>query len=405
MNKVYVLLGVLVVLVVVAVVVNYDPSGRGRDRAPAVENQTAAKLPAIDQNRIHAIELSDAENRVRVARSGENWVLPEKFDSPAMANKVTELLQGLQGLERAERISKSAASAREKILGLEPDVAKRIKLFDENNKPIVDLWVGKIDVSGDRNLQQAGTFVRVEGQDAVYSHGKRLQHLVMPQLSMWLDSRVFVLDPKQLEESVAKAERVTIEFDDVPFTPGTPDTRPDSGPAARVRLVAEGKEPESRPDSEPAADIGPKAAPTPPQKPRVQRDWTIVEPAESALKPQAAMVEDVVRGLIYVRADDVVGSDPTLKEYGLEHPFVEVEARFADGGTRRLRVGKQAPAPTEPSRKGGTYRYAHADGVSRVFLINEFVVARLRKKPDELKGPDAPRGAPGGQPAPIELPK
>ena len=49
------------------------------------------------------------------------------------------------------------------------------------------------------------------------------------------------------------------------------------------------------------------------------------------------MVEDVVRGLIYVRADDVVGSDPTLTEYGLEHPFVEVEARFADGATRRLR--------------------------------------------------------------------
>ena len=112
-----------------------------------------------------------------------------------------------------------------------------------------------------------------------------------------------------------------------------------------------------------------------------------------------------MRGLIYARADDVVGSDPTLKEYGLEHPFVEVEARFADGTTRRLRVGKQAPAPTEPSRKGGTYRYAHVDGVSRVFLINEFVVARLRKKPDELKPPDVPRGTPGGQPAPIELPK
>ena len=65
MNKVYVLLGVLVVLVVVAVVVNYDASGRGRDRAPAVDTQSAAKLPAIDQNRIHAVELSDAENRVQ----------------------------------------------------------------------------------------------------------------------------------------------------------------------------------------------------------------------------------------------------------------------------------------------------------------------------------------------------
>ena len=80
MNKVYVLLGVLVVLVVVAVRRQLRPErGRGATAPRPSRSPSPPKLPAIDQNRIHAIELSDAENRVRVARSGEKWVLPEKF--------------------------------------------------------------------------------------------------------------------------------------------------------------------------------------------------------------------------------------------------------------------------------------------------------------------------------------
>ena len=119
MSKVYVMLGLFVVVTGAAFFVNYDPSGKGRDRASAVEETDVAKLPAIDQNRVHAFELSDAENKVRVARSGDKWVLSEKFNAPAMVNKVNDLLQGLQGLEKAHRITKTAASARDKAFGLE----------------------------------------------------------------------------------------------------------------------------------------------------------------------------------------------------------------------------------------------------------------------------------------------
>jgi Domain of unknown function (DUF4340) len=408
MSKVYVLLGLLVVLTGAAFFVNYDPSGKGRDRASAVEEGDVVRLPAIDQNRVHAFELSDAENKVRVARSGDKWVLPEKFNAPAMNNKVTDLLKDLQGLDKAHRITKTAAAARDKALGLEPDVAKRLRLYDDANKLIVDLWIGKIDTSGDRNLAQAGNFVRMEGQDAVYSHGKRLVHLVMPQLSMWLDGRVFPMEPKEIDETLAKAERLTIEFDDVPIAmPGAPppETRaPESGPAPRVRVVLQGKEPEQTAESAPA-DLGPKPAPGPHDaKPKKTRDWTMVEPADANLKPHGDLVAGIVRSLFYLRADDVVGSDPALPEYGLDKPFVELEARFADGATRRIRIGKPAPAPTEPTRRQGSFRYAHAEGIPRVFLVSEFILNQLRKKPEELKAPEAaPR--PGAQPAPIELPK
>jgi Domain of unknown function (DUF4340) len=409
MTKLYALLGLFVVLTGAAFFVNYDPSGRGRDRASALEEDKVAKLPAIDQARIHSFELSDAENKVRVARSGEKWVLPDKFNAPAMANKVNDLLAGLQGLDKAHRVTKTAAAARDKALGLEPDTAKRLRLFDDANKLIADLWVGKIDTSGDRNLAQAGNFVRMEGQDAVYSHGKRLLHLVMPQLSMWLDGRNFPIEQKEIDELLGKAERLTVEFDDVPIAmPGAPpESRPDeTSPPARIRVVVTGKEAEQASESAPA-DLGPKqpSAANDAQKKRLQRDWTLVDPPDTGIKPYAPSVEQVLRALMFSRAEDVVGSDPALPEFGLDRPFADVEARFADGSTRHLRIGKPAPAPTEPTRRNQNFRYAHVDGVPRVFLVSEFILNQLRKKPADLKTPETPKGAPGGQPAPIELPK
>ena len=145
--------------------VNYDPTGKGHDRASAVEETEVTKLPGDRPEPRHAIELSDAENRVRVARSGDKWVLPEKFNAPAMdATRSTTSSRACRDSRRRERVTKTAASARDKTLGLEPETAKRLKLFDENNKLIADLWVGKIDMSGDRNLAQAGNFVRMEGR-------------------------------------------------------------------------------------------------------------------------------------------------------------------------------------------------------------------------------------------------
>lgn len=405
MNKVYLMLGLLVVLVAVGLLVNYDPTGKGHDRASATEAGQESKPPAVDPNRVHAIEIGDAENRIRVTRSGEKWVLPEKFNAPVMDAKVNDLLKAFQGLETAERVAKKG----DKTFGLEPEAAKRVKLFDENNKLIADIWVGKPDMSGERTLQVAGNFVRIEGSDAVYSHGKRLQHLVLPVLSVWLDGRMFVLEPKELEDIVGKSERVVLEFDDVPFTPGTPQptSRPETMPVPRARVVVQGKVKDVEPESAPV-EVGPRQTPAPPKppKPKSQKDWSLIEPADAGITPYGPFVDQIIRTLMYCRAEDVAGSDPSLPEYGFDHPFIDVDVQSTDGSARHLRIGKPAPPPTEPSRRGGSYRYATVDGVPRVFMVNEFVLPQFRKKAADLKQPETGRGAPpGGPPAPIELPK
>jgi hypothetical protein len=404
MNKVYVMLGLTVVLWGVGFAVNHDSSGKGPDREGAVDTTDSVKPPVVDPNRVHSIEISDAENRVKVSRQGDKWVLPEKSNAPAIETKAKELLDKLQGLEKAERVSKSAASARDKAYGLEPETAKRLKLFDENNKLIADVWVGKPDMSAERSLNVAGNFIRLEGNDSVFSHAKRIQHLVMPLLSMWLDGRIFPVEAKEIEDAIAKAERVTLEFDDVPFTPATPaESRAESGPAPRARIVLKGVD--AAAPTEVTSEVGPKPAHgQQPQKPKTQKDWTITEPALSGIKPYEPTVSSILRTLLYCRAEDIAGSDPSLAEYGFDRPFVDVEVQLSDGAVRHLRVGKPAPPPSEPSRRGGAYRYATVDGVPRVFLLNEFVLPQFRKKPEDLKAPETPKTAPGGQ-QPIELPK
>src|SRR5512134_4029418 len=104
MKKVYVMLGLLVVLGAVAYFVNYDPTGKGPDRAPAI-TEAETRPPGIEPARVHAFEISDPENRTRVARSGDRWVLPEKFNAAAMDKRANELLDGLQGLDKARQVS------------------------------------------------------------------------------------------------------------------------------------------------------------------------------------------------------------------------------------------------------------------------------------------------------------
>jgi hypothetical protein len=390
---------------VVAFAVNFDATGKGADRAPATGGPDEP-LAAVDAEQVQSIEISDSENKVRIARADGQWVLPDKFGAPAMSTRAADLLKALQGLERAERVAKSAGATKSQVYGVDPSAAKRLRVLGLNDKVIADLWVGKPDMGGERSVQLSGNFVRPDGSDAVYSHKNRLQHLVMPQLSMWLEGRLFPLEPKDIEDTLGKAEQVTVEFDDVPMTPGTPESRaadPSAPPPPRVRVVLTGREPESQPAAT-ESPVGPTPA-TPPRPQRVQREWALKEPVDADVKPYAPFVDQIVRGLMYGRADDVVGSDPNLAEYGFAKPFVEVELRFSDGVTRRMRVGNQAPPPSDPARKTGTFRFAHVDGVPRVFLINEYALTAYRKKPADLKQPDIGRGAIPGVAAPIELPK
>ncbi len=413
MNKVYVMFGLLVVVALGAFILNYDSSGKGPDRVNKVR-ENVPKPPAIDQNRVFGIEVSDGSGTIKVQRLGDSWVMPDKFNAPVQAQKANDLLKALVDLDKAERVADTRSM--DARYGLGNDKGKRVKLFDENKAIIVDLWVGKADTSAERNIQAAGNYVRVEGSDVVYSHGKRLEHLVMTYLTQWVDGRLFPIEPKDINDLVTKANKITLDFDDLPAPPqGMPDTAPASQPTEpekpvpHFRVTLTGKEVEVPVVADPAADVGPTAtAPKPGEsKPTTKKEkqWALAEPADAGITPYTAFVDQIVRTVLYGRLDDVVGSDPSLAEYGLDRPVADVEITFADGSSRRLKVGKKAPPPSDPTRKMGSFRFANVVGSPRVVLVNEYTVVALRKKPADLKSPEIPKPAANSGPQPIELPK
>ena len=257
------------------------PDGEGADRAPGDERSRVARLPAIDQSRVHAHRAlgprQPGPGRAVRREVGPSREVQRARDGQASAN---ELLQGLQGLEKAERVSKSAASARDKAFGLEPEAAKRVKLFDENNKLIADLWIGKPDMSGERTVQLAGNFVRIEGSDA------RLlarQAPPAPRDAPALDvarRALFPLEPKERggagREGRRVCARVRRRAGGMPGAESRPESRgPTPRPLRGCASWSKGKDVEPAPESAPA-ELGPEPATTPPKpQPRKQKDWTL----------------------------------------------------------------------------------------------------------------------------------
>lgn len=351
------------------------------------------------------IELSDATEKVLLRKSEKGWVFPAKFDAPVNQQRAEELAAVFTDVSKADRVADSTRMDAQ--FGLDPVKAKRIRYLGPNAKVLGDFVVGSVDQAGDRSFNDAGNYIRVVGRDTVWSHAKKLQHLAYPKASYWLDNRMFpTIEPKDVAALIGKMKSLTLEFDDVPaIVPGAesqPESRPDV-PYDRVRLALSAYEEEVPADPTPP---GPKADATAAteSKPatRKERRYKAADPYANA-PLHAPLVENIARLMLFSRFDDVAGTDPSLAQYGLDRPSATVELAFEDGTVRTLRVGNRAPQSEDPARKGLVSRYAAVSGDSKVFLLSDYTASQLRKKPADLKPPEAAKPAPDG-PKPIELP-
>ncbi|WP_295881926.1 DUF4340 domain-containing protein [uncultured Thiohalocapsa sp.] len=130
--------------------------GGGRSMAPA-----AGDLPLLDldMDAVTAIEISTADgDSVRLARSGDDWVLPALDGFPASGSRIETLLDDLAGLERPLPVATSA-EARRRFRVADDAFERRLTLRGDGGA--ATLLVG--DSPGFRRL-----FARVGGEEAVY---------------------------------------------------------------------------------------------------------------------------------------------------------------------------------------------------------------------------------------------
>ena len=234
------------------------------------------------------------------------------------------------------------------------------------------------------------------------------------QKSWWLERRIMSdIDPKDVNDVVKKAEKITLEFADIDLNPKPGEEVPAvfTANAPRVRIVLERRKNEASEGEDEKVEVGP----TPPsvaaakEKDEAPFKWVMVEPADHAsMDLYSPVVENIVRSVLYARLEDVVGKDAADPAYGLDEPVLDVTIHFEDGTSRNLKVGsvcEEKAEDDETPRRAYTVRYATASGNPYVVTVSQYTVGQLARKPDGFKKPELPGATPGGARKPgIALP-
>lgn len=117
-------------------------------------------LPDLKAEEVTAVTVQDRDgNRIRLARQGDGWVLPEADDFPALSDRVNQLLEKLTKLNTARLVAQTPDSHRRlQVAG--DDFQRRIELETKDGRR----WVVYLGSSP----QPAAIHVRLDGQNQVY---------------------------------------------------------------------------------------------------------------------------------------------------------------------------------------------------------------------------------------------
>lgn len=166
-----ILLAVQIVAAAIALVLPAQASNR--TLKPLMSQVTAADVTALTiQER--------PDRRVRIAKQGDAWVLPEVEDFPVNATKVTELLDKLAGIQVGQPVATTATSH------------ARLQVSEENFARRVDLTTN----AGEQTLflgsaRGGSSHVRLGGSDEVFLTPKLATFDVPSDLGSWINTTYF----------------------------------------------------------------------------------------------------------------------------------------------------------------------------------------------------------------------
>jgi hypothetical protein len=120
-------------------------------------------IQGLAPEKVQSIVIKHGSQTVTIQRQGDGFVLPDKSGYPASNKRINDLIERCLDVRCAEKVTTSAAN--QAALGVADDSPEAIivSFLGEDRKPLIGLVVGK---SGEHGL---GPYVRLEGQDAVYS--------------------------------------------------------------------------------------------------------------------------------------------------------------------------------------------------------------------------------------------
>lgn len=180
--------GNLLLLAVLGGLIAVDVSMRPPSLVATVEE---VLLPGLLPGRVARVTLEGpgGVGRVELRREGGQWVVGQRFDFPAQAYAVEELLAGLSRLTTGTLAASEAAS--HERLGVGSD-GLSVRLSDADGASLADLVLGAPEADGTSPV----VHVRSAAAVAVL----RAAELALPPLdpAAWLETRLSDLDPSRV---------------------------------------------------------------------------------------------------------------------------------------------------------------------------------------------------------------
>ncbi len=158
------------------------------------------------------IEIRQGPQTLTLDRQDETWVLPQKGDYPARAERVREMLTGLTELRLTERRTADPESLDRLGLG-EPgrpaSTAASLRVLDAAGAPIADLIIGRRRMRTQGGVPES-IYVRRPSENQSYLAEGRLPVDADPQL--WLDRDVVTLPRERVLRVLSVRDGRTVEM-------------------------------------------------------------------------------------------------------------------------------------------------------------------------------------------------
>lgn len=159
-------------------------------------------FPSMDTivDEVASIEIETSQARLHMVRDGDDWLLPEKTNMAAQADKVRAIFIGLADLKAIE--AKTSDPGNFARVGVdEPtdagSTATRLTLRDQNNDELAALLLGNFIEGGTSGRSR---FVRRSGRDQVWLAEPQFD--VVAQASAWVNRSLLAVDGSRVESVV-----------------------------------------------------------------------------------------------------------------------------------------------------------------------------------------------------------
>jgi len=168
-----ILVGVLLVQVLIAIIV-FWPSGTAAVGEPLLGDLTADEVTQLT--------FTDADgNGVTLARRGDEWVLPEAGDYPALAANVTEVIDGLLAVS-GDRLVTRTTDSHARLQVAEDEFVRRVELTTDEGTQT--LYVGSAPSAG-------ATHLRLADENETYLTNQINSFDLGTRVSSWIDTLYF----------------------------------------------------------------------------------------------------------------------------------------------------------------------------------------------------------------------